>query len=193
MVTDPSIPPETVIREADAAMYRAKELGRSRYELFDEASRQRATERLELEAALREARRALRAAGPLPAEGLARRRGRRGRLRGAGALAAPRARADRRPDEFIPLAEETGLIAPIGEFVLEEALRQICRWRQTRPEVTMSVNLSARQLEDPGLRARCSPARSRRRGASPDALCLEVTEERRRAQPRGLDQASCRA
>ena len=55
MVADPTVSPETVIREADAAMYRAKALGRSRYELFDEASRHRAIERIELEAALRQA------------------------------------------------------------------------------------------------------------------------------------------
>lgn len=55
MVADPSIPRETVIREADAAVYRAKELGRSRYALSDEASRLRAMERLELETALRHA------------------------------------------------------------------------------------------------------------------------------------------
>src|SRR5437588_1293063 len=55
MVTDPSIPAETVTRAADVAMYRAKELGRSRYELFDEASRHRAMERLELESAMRHA------------------------------------------------------------------------------------------------------------------------------------------
>ena len=55
IVTDPTMPAETVIREADSAMYRAKQLGRSRYELFDETSRQRAVDRLELEGALRQA------------------------------------------------------------------------------------------------------------------------------------------
>ena len=73
MVTDPSVAPEHVIRDADAAMYRAKELGGARFELFDETSRRRATQRLELEEALRQRDRALGAARPLPAAGVAQR------------------------------------------------------------------------------------------------------------------------
>ncbi len=55
------------------------------------------------------------------------------------------------PADFIPLAEETGTVLRIGEFVVGEALRQISLWRQFKPDITVSVNLSARQLEDTGL------------------------------------------
>ena len=79
------------------------------------------------------------------------------------------------PDEFIPLAEETGMVQTIGEFVIQEALRQICLWRQTRPEITVSVNLSPRELEDAGLVGMLARA-IEVTGASPDALCIEVSE-----------------
>ncbi len=174
MVTDPAVAPETVIREADSAMYRAKELGRSRYELFDEASRQRAIERLELEAALRHAvdRSELRVhyqpnvsladdIGVIGLEALVRwdhpERG----------LIAPR--------EFIPLAEEMGLMLPIGQFVLEQALSRIPRWRRCRPGMTISVNISFRQLEDMSLISTLAGA-FRTSEIEPDALCLEITE-----------------
>jgi diguanylate cyclase (GGDEF)-like protein len=174
MVADPSIPPETVIREADAAMYRAKELGRSRYELFDEASRQRASERLELETALQHAveRSELRVhyqpkvalndeSDVVGFEALVRwEHPERGLIS---------------PGEFIPLAEETGLVLAIGEYVLAEALRQVGRWRIAKPDITISVNLSFRQLEDAGLVSMLSTALEKSR-TDPKALCLEVTE-----------------
>jgi diguanylate cyclase (GGDEF)-like protein len=175
MVTDPSVDSEQVIRDADAAMYRAKELGGARFELFDEKSRRRATQRLELEEELRRAveRSELRVhyqprvslngeVGLVGFEALVRwQHPHRG-------LIAPR--------EFIPMAEDTGLIVPIGEWVLEQALRHIGRWRQTRPGMTISVNLSSRQLEDPGLVNRLANA-VRASGADPSVLCLEITED----------------
>ncbi len=175
MVTDPSIPRETVIREADAAMYRAKELGRSRYELFDDASRQRAADRLELESALREAvQRSQLRVHYQPRISL------NGHVGVVGFEALVRWEHPDRglmtPDEFIPLAEETGMVQPIDEFVIQEALRQICRWRQTRPEVTVSVNLSPLELEDAGLLGMLARA-IETTGASPDALCIEVSEQ----------------
>jgi diguanylate cyclase (GGDEF)-like protein len=174
IVADPMIPPETVIREADAAMYRAKELGRSRYELFDEASRQRANERLELEAALREAvaLSQLRVhyqptislnshAGVIGFEALVRwEHPQRGLMT---------------PDVFIPLAEEIGMSVPIGAFVLDHALEQLSRWQQAKPDMTVSVNLSARQLEDIGLVPMLSAAMTRT-GVEPESLCLEISE-----------------
>jgi diguanylate cyclase (GGDEF)-like protein len=174
MVTDPNIPPETVIREADAAMYRAKELGRSRYELFDEGSRTRAMERLELEAALRLAieRDELRVhyQPKIALNGDA-------HVTGFEALVRwehPE-RGLLRPAEFLPLAEETGLVLAIGEFVIQQALAQLSRWRTTNPELTMSVNLSGRQLEDRGLIPTLASA-LRGRGFEPESLCLELNE-----------------
>jgi diguanylate cyclase (GGDEF)-like protein len=174
MVEDPSIGAEAVIREADAAMYRAKELGRARYELFDDASRQRATERVELESALTRAlerseltieyqpRISLDGGPPLIGfEALIRwvhpRRG----------LIAPR--------EFIPVAEDTGLVIAIGQYVLERALGQLAQWRRVQPHLSVSVNLSLRQLEDAGLASMVAGA-IRASDVDPRALCLEVAE-----------------
>jgi diguanylate cyclase (GGDEF)-like protein len=181
MVTDPNVPPETVIREADAAMYRAKELGRSRYELFDEGSRTRAMERLELEAALR----------------LAIERGElrvhyqprvafNGSAHVTGFEALVRWEHPERgllaPADFLPLAEETGLVLGIGEYVLGQALAQLSRWHVTNPELTLSVNLSARQLEDAGLIPTLAGA-LRGRGSDPQSLYLEINESAVAEQP----------
>src|SRR5262249_53306967 len=175
LVTDPAITPESVIREADAAMYRAKELGGARYELFDEASRNRANRRRELEDALRAAvKRSQLRVHYQPRVSL---NGETG-LTGFEALVRwehpERGLID--AGQFVSLAEDTGLIVPIGEWVLEQALDQLERWRQRRPEVNISVNLSARQLEDAGMVATLAAA-MKSSGAEPGALCLEVTED----------------
>jgi diguanylate cyclase (GGDEF)-like protein len=175
MVSDPSVSPDHVIRDADAAMYRAKELGGARFELYDESSRQRAMERLKLEGALRLAveRSELRVHYQ-PRVSL------NGEIGLVGFEALVRWEHPERgliePSEFIAIAEETGLIVPIGEWVLKRALGQIRRWRETRPGMTISVNLSSRQLEDPGLVARLAKA-IHESGAEPGVLCLEVTED----------------
>ncbi len=174
-VTDPTMPPEMVIREADTAMYRAKDLGRSRYELFDESSRQRTMQRLELEAALSHAleRSELRVFYQPKIELETPRR-----LTGFEALIRwehpelgmiP-------PAEFLPLAEETGLVLRIGEFVLADALRHLAIWRQQNAELTVSVNLSPRQLADAGL-ASLLAAAIHSADVDPAALCLEVSDE----------------
>ena len=175
IVTDPSVAPDTVIRDADVAMYRAKELGGNRFELYDETARVRASRRLELEDALRQAveRSELRVHYQ-PRVSLTGDTG----LTGFEALVRWE-----HPDrglipaqEFVSLAEDTGLIVPIGEWVLEQALAEVSRWRKTRPEVTISVNVSARQLENPGMAAHLDAA-VRASGADPAVLCLEVTED----------------
>ena len=113
-------------------MYRAKELGRSRYELLDETSRQRALHRLELETALGHAieRDELRILYQ-PKISL------NGPAGVAGLEALVRWEHPERgliaPSEFIPLAEETGIVHAIGEFVLHDALAQVVRWRRSRP------------------------------------------------------------
>ncbi|HEX8976458.1 MAG TPA: EAL domain-containing protein [Solirubrobacteraceae bacterium] len=175
IVTDPSVAPASVIRDADVAMYRAKELGGDRFELYDETARVRASRRIELENALRRAveRSELRVHYQ-PRVSLS------GETDLTGFEALVRWEHPERglipAQEFVALAEETGLIVPIGEWVLEEALAHIAGWRQSRPGVTISVNLSARQLEHPGLAAQMDAA-VRAIGADPGVLCLEVTED----------------
>jgi diguanylate cyclase len=175
IVTDPAVDPDSAIHDADAAMYRAKERGGAHIELYDEASRDRATRRLELEAALRQAvdRGELRVHYQ-PRVSL------NGDTSLTGFEALVRWEHPERglidAQEFVSLAEDTGLIVPIGEWVLEQALQHVGRWRQARPGVTISINLSARQLEDPGLVTSLGAA-IQASGSDAGALCLEVTED----------------
>ena len=172
--------PEALLRDADAAMYRAKERGRARYELFDNAMRDRAIARLETEATLRAAL----DDGQLslayqPEVALA-----DGRLVGAEALLRWKGSqtADghdgRPPSEFIAVAEETGLIVPIGEWALQEACGHLARWRERVPDRApdrVSVNLSGRQLARSDLVSVVERALEASH-LPPTALCMEVTE-----------------
>jgi diguanylate cyclase (GGDEF)-like protein len=171
----PGDSPEGLIRDADAAMYRAKARGRARYELFDEAMRERVSERLRTENALR---RAL-ADGTLavhyqPIVSLADRSI-------AGAEALLRWEDPERgwipPAHFIPIAEESGLIVPIGAWVLEEAVRAALRWPMVRPGSMpqLTVNLSARQVVNPGFPEYLAGVLERT-GIEPERLSLEITE-----------------
>jgi diguanylate cyclase (GGDEF)-like protein len=167
---------DSLVRDADAAMYRAKERGKSRVELFDARLRERAVERLSIESALHRAmeRRELRVHYQ-PQINL-----RSGRIVGWEALVRwehPE-RGLLAPGEFISVAEETGLIVPLGSWVIEEACRQAARWGSlpgTAPRSFMAVNLSARQLVQPEILE--IVARSvASAGLTPERLCLEVTE-----------------
>jgi diguanylate cyclase (GGDEF)-like protein/PAS domain S-box-containing protein len=140
---------DELLRNADMAMYTAKSNGKGRYECFAPAMHAAVVERLELTADLRWAvERSEFFVLYQPIVDLA-----TGRRTGVEALV--RWQHPQRglvgPDEFIPLAEETGLILPLGRLVLEQACRRGARWHQQHGrELTINVNLSIRQLQHPG-------------------------------------------
>ncbi len=165
---------EEILRDADVAMYRAKEEGRSRVVLFDHELRASAVHRLELQEDLRGA---LRAGDVWPAFqpliGLA-----DGRVTGTEALArwVHPERGHVSPAEFIPVAEETGMIVPLGEHILLEACARTAEWHaQGLPGLGVSVNLSTRQFSAASLPDMISAVLSKT-GLSPAHLTLEITE-----------------
>jgi diguanylate cyclase (GGDEF)-like protein/PAS domain S-box-containing protein len=167
--------PDELLRDADSAMYRAKERGKGRWELFDEAMRARALRQLETEDALHGAvdRGEFRLFYQ-PVVSLS-----EGRCIGAEALLRWQ-RPDQGllvPSEFVHLAEENGLIVPIGAWVLDQACRAAARWRAAAGErpFTVSVNLSERQLSHPDTPGQVAAA-IERSGIEPGSLTLEVTE-----------------
>jgi diguanylate cyclase (GGDEF)-like protein/PAS domain S-box-containing protein len=170
---DPQALAEHLIRDADLAMYRAKELGGSRFTMFDETMRLHAVARLDMEADLRRAidmselrvhyQPILDFDGTIVAvEALARWEHPIRGLIG--------------PADFIPLAEETGLVVPVGAAVLREACARVAHWRAAiAPSLRVSVNLSSRQLAEPGI-VEFVEQTMIETGLEPDALCLEITE-----------------
>jgi diguanylate cyclase (GGDEF)-like protein len=166
---------EGLVRDADAAMYRAKEHGRGGYEVFDEQVRERVVERLRIESALRDAleRGELRLAYQpffcLEAQ----------RVLGFEALLrweSPEL-GTVVPGVFIPIAEHSGLMQRIGAWVLDEALGTIAELRRAHPELDLNVaiNLSARQVHDPCLTGLVRAALATHE-LPPHALALEITE-----------------
>lgn len=168
--------PEALIRDADVAMYRAKDRGRNRHEVFDDTMRARALVRLDTERTLRRAleRRELRVFYQ-PVVDIA-----TGAVSGFEALLRwehPE-RGLLMPGEFIGLAEETGLIVPIGTWVLNQACRQLQLWRAVFPEaedLDLAVNLSARQLAQADVVDVVGSALADS-GLDPGRLVLEMTE-----------------
>jgi diguanylate cyclase (GGDEF)-like protein len=160
---------DTLLRDADTAMYQAKEAGKDRVEVFSDETRARLMRRLELEERLRTAiEQDELTVSFQPQIDLA-----TGRMVGAEALVRW---SEASPAEFIPLAEETGLIAPLGEFVLRTATRTLAQLHADglKP-LTVTVNVSTRQLEDPGFPAVVQEA-IEEAGIDPQHLCLELTE-----------------
>ncbi len=168
--------PEDILRDAELAMYRAKELGKARSVAFDAAMRGTTVTPLDVETDLRRAlERHEMVLNFQPIVSLS-----DGKIRGFEALARWRhaERGDIPPSEFIPLAEETGMIVELGQWVLRNACAQMVEWNEAFPEIgpfEISVNLSGRQftqidlvrmvtnsLEGTGLKANC--------------LKLEITE-----------------
>jgi diguanylate cyclase (GGDEF)-like protein/PAS domain S-box-containing protein len=168
--------PDELLRNADTAMYRAKAQGRARHEVFDTAMHQSAVRLLELETDLW---RALERQELLlhyqPIINLE-----TGLVRGYEALVRwqhPQ-RGLVSPGEFIPLAEETGLIVPIGWWVLEEACRQAREWSEKSPDSQahyMAVNLSSKQFSQNDMIDVVSDI-VKRSGFDPNLLKLEITE-----------------
>jgi diguanylate cyclase (GGDEF)-like protein/PAS domain S-box-containing protein len=164
-----------LIEDADAAMYRAKERGGARTELFDSAMRENAVHAMrieqELQRALEEDELRLHYQ---PGVDLA-----TGQVVGAEALV--RWQHPQRglivPDRFLSVAEETGLIVPLGSWVVAETCRRLSEW-QSRPETAhlhLSMNLSARELTHPDVVSNVLTC-VRESGIDPHALTIEVTE-----------------
>jgi diguanylate cyclase (GGDEF)-like protein len=165
--------PEEIMQDADAAMYRAKAGGGNRFDFFDETLRRQSQQRLADYAGLRRALEgrefeihyqptfALADGAPVGMEALARwRHPRRGLLQ---------------PDSFIDLAEETGLIVPLGRQILTTVLAQMPVAEATPQPLRIAVNLSARQLTQPDLAAMVSTSLAEA-GVPPARLALEITE-----------------
>jgi diguanylate cyclase (GGDEF)-like protein/PAS domain S-box-containing protein len=169
--------PETLVRDADAAMYRAKERGRDRIEVFNVTTRETALARHETANALRRGIESdeleihyqpevdIASGMTVGVEALVRwNHPQRGLLF---------------PDHFIPLAEETGLVVPMGEHVLRASCTQMATWRRRgdlrTTGMSLSVNLAARQLLAPNLASVVEDALQASR-LDPAALVLEITE-----------------
>jgi diguanylate cyclase (GGDEF)-like protein len=168
--------PQELMVRADLAMYHAKKQGKDRYEIFEPALQASFQAGLQLEADLRRA--VLRHEFELRYQPIVHLR--TGEITGLEALVRWRhpERGVIPPLDFIPLAEETGMIVPIGEWVLREACRQAATWNARRTgqrPLSMSVNMSAVQLEQADLPAVVSSALNNS-GLQASALVIELTE-----------------
>jgi len=171
VVSDSDHDPATLLRDTDVAMYAAKTAGRGRWHMFDADLHTRAVDKLLIANELHRAieRRELRVYYQPIVDMLDE------RIVGVEALVRWQ-HPDRGlvgPDEFILVAEETGLVVPLGRWVLSEALRQLAEW--DRADVYLAVNLSGRQLVEGSLVDDVA-GMLRRYAIDPGQLCLEITE-----------------
>jgi diguanylate cyclase (GGDEF)-like protein/PAS domain S-box-containing protein len=165
-----------ILRDADTAMYKAKSLGRARFEVFDSAMRAQALARMELENDLRRAvnnQEFVLYYQPKV-------RLKTGAIQGVEALIRWQhpVKGLISPDEFIPVAEETGLIVPMGMWALREACTAMHQWHSefpSNPPLDVSVNLSVRQFREPDLVEQVAAVLEQTRIARA-ALQLEITE-----------------
>ena len=163
-----------LIKNADIAMYHAKEKGKNHYQYFTDKMNTALVERLTMEGALRKALER----GELLLHYQPQVAIRSGEIVGVEALLRWRdpEKGLISPGEFIPLAEDTGLIVPIGEWVLHEACRQCKEWQEAGyPPMSMSVNISSRQFQGADLQATLETVLSET-GLDAAFLDLELTE-----------------
>jgi c-di-GMP-specific phosphodiesterase len=164
-----------LVRDADAAMYAAKDAGRARHALFDEGLRERAVHRVALESEVRHGierdefalyYQPIRDACSAEWEGVEALARWQHPTRGLVA-----------PDDFIPLAEETGLIIPLGLQLIDRAVAQAAAWMRSGRKTPVAVNLSVIQLADPDFPDETRDV-LRRRGVPAELLAVEITETR---------------
>ncbi len=187
-ISSPRISAADLLRNADIAMYEAKREGDGQCAVFDDGMRDRVVNRVTHEGELREAvEQSLIPVHYQPIVDLA-----TGQVRGLEAFARwPRGRSELPPAEFIPIAEEIGMIGALGMHVLSTALRTLRTWRHTGlvgADVCVSVNISARQLDDPALPGQILEAI----GAADlpaSALWLEIAEGTLMQEPERLEDA----
>jgi len=170
---------DDLMREADVAMYRAKERGRNQVVYFEPAMQEAVTQRYVMEQALREAIRGGGLELYLQSQVDA-----AGRVLGAEVLVRWRHPAQGLipPASFIPLAEESGLIVPLGEWVLRESCRLVTRLDQAGHSLRIAVNVSPRQFREPDFVQRVRHILAET-GADPTHLMLEITENLLVEQP----------
>ena len=167
---------DVLLRNADVAMYLAKERGKARYEIFEESMHEALLERMELRndmpAGLASGQFAVHYQPIISLQ--------TGEVTSMEALLRWRhpSRGNVRPDVFIPVAEQSGFITTLGSWVLDRACADLRVWRDADPSaagVSMSVNVSVRQLEHDGLADEVAAVLARH-GLAPEDLTLEVTE-----------------
>jgi diguanylate cyclase (GGDEF)-like protein len=169
----PDAAPDQLLRDADVALYQAKARGRGRHAVYDDGLRQQMATRADRQQALTRALERdeldvvyqpqydLRTGAVVAVEALVR--------------WAPPDRGDIPRDWFLPIAEDTGLIIPIGDFVLDRACRQAAAWHDAGRRLRVSVNLSLRQLCRPGLTDVVERTLATT-GIDPAGLCFEISE-----------------